>query len=275
MTVRKHQLHLQATDILTFETVGHPLIHLAYAFEVSSREVALEALSLASVCYGPTHKYLDDPSYSQAEASYYSHSPFEILTKVRTDKRLTNLFTTPGDHNTEVVFREAEATILNHWNAWKIPTGSDAIRCFRESQELAVALLTATLNPATPDQKYDFFFVHVLTASHAVRVLLPLIPAKFQIPLVRQWWLLTLAIYIGQLRPEIRLDTIRKQDTSNKGWAYVKDKALHGEHSTETHYIKALRVFRDMAKMWGDPEGYYLKAAVKFADGFTGWGGFV
>ncbi|KAL4783502.1 hypothetical protein BJX76DRAFT_251078 [Aspergillus varians] len=255
--------------------LGHPLIHLAYAFEVSSREVAMEALSLASVCYGTTHKYLDDPSYSQAEALYYSTSPMEILSKVRADKRLANLFTAPGDHNTEIVFRDAEAIILDHWNAWKITANNDPMKALRESQELAVALLTATLNPDIPDAKYDFFFVHVVTTSHAVRVLLPVIPAKFQIPLVRQWWLMTLAVYIGQLRPEIRLDTVREQDISNKGWKYVKDKALHGEHSTETHYIKSLRVIRDMARTWSDPDGFYLKAAVKFADGFTGWGGFV
>ncbi|KAL4918797.1 hypothetical protein BDW62DRAFT_57875 [Aspergillus aurantiobrunneus] len=255
--------------------LGHPLIHLAYAFEVSSREVAMEALSLTSVCYGTTHKYLDDPSYSQAEASYYSTSALEVLSKLRADKRLSNLFTAPGDHNTEIVFREAEATILNHWNAWNITASKDPMKSLRESQQLAVALLTATLNPNTPDAKYDFFFVHVLTTSYAVRVLLPLIPAKFQVSLLRQWWLMTLAIYIGQLRPEINLDTVRKHDITNKGWDYVKDRALHGEHSTETHYIKALRACRDMARTWGDPDRFYLKAAVKFADGFTGWGGFV
>lgn len=234
----------------------------------------MEALSLATVCHGTTHKYLDDPSYSQAEASYYSTSPFEILSKVRADKRLNNLFTAPGDHNTEIVFREAEATILDHWNAWKISPQTHPMNQLRQSQELAVALLTAT-QPDTPDAKYDFFFVHVLTSSHAVRVLLPLIPARFQIPLVRQWWLLTLAVYIGQLRPEIKPDTVRNYDTKGKDWGYIKDKAIHGKHSTETHYIKALRVCRDTAKTWGDPDEFYLKAAVKLADGFTGWGGFV
>ncbi|KAL4926980.1 questin oxidase family protein [Aspergillus undulatus] len=257
--------------------LGHPLIHIAYAFEISSREVAMEALSLASVCYSSTHKYLDDPSYSQAEASYSSFSPIEVISKVRADKRLANLFTAPGDHNIDIVFRDAEATILDHWNAWKIPHNTaDAMSSLRESQELATALLTATLDPTkNPDAKYDFFFVHVLTTSHAIRVLLPLIPAQFQIPLVRQWWLLTLAVYIGQLRPEIDLDSVRGFDTEGKSWGYIKDKALHGGHSTETHYIKTLRVLRDTARTWDDPDEFYLKAAVKFADGFTGWGVFV
>ncbi|KAI9370716.1 hypothetical protein BJX61DRAFT_544345 [Aspergillus egyptiacus] len=253
--------------------LGHPLIHLAYAFEVSSREVAIEALSLTATCYSPNHKYLSDPSYSQAESSYHSTSAFEILSKVRSDKRLHNLFTTPGDHNTDVVFRDTEAILLDHWNAWDVT--ASPTKAFKESQELAIALLTGTLDSRKPDAKYDFFLVHVLTTSHAVRVLLPLIPTKHQISLLRQWWLMTLAVYIGQLRPEINLDSIRKHDITDKGWDYVIDKALRGEYCTETHYIKALRVIRDTARTWGDPEGFYLRAAVKLAEGFRGWGGFV
>ncbi|KAL3482521.1 hypothetical protein BJX99DRAFT_4364 [Aspergillus californicus] len=253
--------------------LGHPLIHLAYAFEVNSRETALEALSLAATCYSPAHKYLDDPSYSAAESSYHSNSPFEILSKVRSDKRLDSLFTAPGGDNTHTVLRDAEAIVLDHWNAWDIT--SNPMKALRESQEVATALLTAALSNDKPDAKYDFFFVHVLTTSHAVRVLLPIIPATQQLPLLRQWWLMTLSVYISQLRPGINLDTIRKQNISNKGWDYVIDKALNGEHATETHYIKALRAMRDMARTWGDPERFYLRAAVKLADGFTGWGGFV
>ncbi|KAL2865740.1 questin oxidase family protein [Aspergillus lucknowensis] len=259
--------------------LGHPLIHLAYAFEVSSREVAMEALSLTAVCYGQPHKYLDDPSYSKAQPSYTSTSPLDILSKVRVDRRLHNLFSTPGDHNFEIIFRDAEAVILDHWNAWRIePT--NAMKAFRESQETAVALLTASL-PTTKrstgdaDAKYDFFFVHVLTTVHAVRVLLPAIPLKFQIPLLRQWWLMTLAMYIGQLRPQIKLDSVRKYDVAGKGWEYVTDKALKGNYYTETHYIKAVRALRDMARTSGDQDEFYLKAAVKFSDGFSGWGGFV
>ncbi|KAL2829758.1 hypothetical protein BDW59DRAFT_33871 [Aspergillus cavernicola] len=257
--------------------LGHPLIHLAYAFEVSSREVALEALSLTAICHNPIHKYLDDPSYSAAESSYHSTSPFEILSKVRSDKRLQGLFATPGDNNTEIVFRDAEAIILDHWNAWTIT--SDPTKALREGQEVATALLTATLNHSnsTPasEAKYDFFHVHTLTTSHAIRVLIPLIPTQHQLPLLRQWWLMTLSIYIAQLRPEINLDRVWKHDISNKGWDYVIEKALKGQYALEAHYIKALRAMRDMARTWGDPEGFYLRAAVKFADGFNGWGGFV
>lgn len=250
--------------------VGHPLIHLAYGFEMSNREVAMEALGLTATCYNDIHKYLDDPTYSQTEASYHSNSPLEILAKVRADKRFNGLFGTPGGDNLETLFKTREAALLNHWNAWKI---KDPVKEFRESQELATALFVATHDDKT--EKYDFFIVHVLTTSHAVRVLLPLIPAEFQIPLVRQWWLMTLAIYIAQLRPEIKFDRIRKIELNGRDWKWAAKMAVKGKAATDAHYVKAIRACREAASTWGDADGFYLKAAVKFAEEFTEWGGFV
>jgi hypothetical protein len=250
--------------------LGHPLIHLGYAFEMSSREVAMEALGLAATCYNDIHKYIDDPSYSKAESSYHSTSLFEILARVRADKRFKGLFATPGDHNLETLFRHHEVALLDHWNAWKI---EDPVPQFRESQQLAAAVLTAT--QADPTEKYDFFLVHILTTSHAVRILLPLIPARFQVPLVRQWWLMTLAVYIAQLRPEIDLDRIRNYDLQGRDWKWTAKQAVKSKHSTDAHYVKALRAMREAAATWGDSDELYLKAAVKFAEHFDGWGGFV
>ncbi|KAL5360072.1 hypothetical protein BJX96DRAFT_164888 [Aspergillus floccosus] len=250
--------------------LGHPLIHLGYAFELSSRETAIEALALTATCYSDIHKYFDDPSYSQAHSSYSSTSLFEILGKVRADKRFHGLFGTPGDHNMEVLFTKHEADLLHHWNAWKI---EDPEEQFRETQEVAAAMLTATRRE--PAQKYDFFFVHVLTTSHAVRILLPLIPGRFQLSLIRQWWLMTLAIYIAQLRPEVDLDAIMDVQLGGRDWEWTARKATKSEHSTDAHHVKAIRALREAANTWGDPDSYYLKAAVKFAEEFDGWGGFL
>ncbi|KAJ5114886.1 hypothetical protein NUU61_000645 [Penicillium alfredii] len=250
--------------------LGHPLIHMAYAFEMSSREVAMEALGLAATCYNNMHNYLEDPVYTKLEASYHSTSLFDILHKVRADKQLDGLFATPGDHNLERLFQTREAVLLNHWNAWNI---SNPIEQFRESQELAAALLVSTHEDS--GEKYDFFLVHIMTTSHAVRVLLPLIPGRFQIPLLRQWWLLTLAVYIAQLRPELSLERVREYNLKGRDWNWAAQKAVKGEYSTDAHYVKAIRALRESASTWGDHDNFYLKAAVKFADEFRGWGGFV
>lgn len=230
----------------------------------------MEALAMTATCYGDIHKYLDDPSYSQAEPSYYSTSPLEILDKVRNDRRFHGLFGTPGGNNLEVIFRDYEAALLDHWNAWKI---EDPVKQFRESQEAAAALLVATHDNST--EKYDFFFVHLLTTSHAVRILLPVIPSQFHIPLVRQWWLITVAIFIAQLRPQINLSKVSDYDLKGRDWKWASQKAVKGTYSTDAHYVKAIRAYKETAKTWGDPENFYLKAAVKFADEFNGWGGFV
>ncbi|KAJ5377712.1 uncharacterized protein N7496_005121 [Penicillium cataractarum] len=250
--------------------LGHPLIHLAYAYEMSSREVAMEALGMAVVGYNKIHNYLDNPVLSQAEASYHSTSLFEIIQRVRSDKKLDGLFATPGDHNIEKLFDNYEALLLDHWNAWQI---ENPVEQFRESQELAVALFIATHKDSS--ETYDFFFVHVLTTSHAVRVMLPWIPAKFQIPLVRQWWLVTLTAFIAQMRPEINMDTIRDYDLKGRDWTWIAEKVVKGENSTDSHYAKALRALQECASTWADHDNFYLKAAVKFADEFNGWGGFV
>jgi hypothetical protein len=119
---------------------------------------------------------------------------------------------------------------LEHWNAWII---SDPNKQFADSQEAAVALLVRTVKPGT--HGYDFFLVHLLTSSHAVRIILPLIPKKFHISLVRAWWLLTIAIYVSQLRPKINDDIEVKPA---KGWKYVEDKAVNGAWATDAHYVK-------------------------------------
>lgn len=250
--------------------MGHPLIHLAYAYELSSREVAMEAIGLASVCYGSIHKYLDDPVLAQTEPSYHTTSVFEVLENVRSDKKLNGLFATPGNHNMDQIFDKHEALLLNHWNAWRIENPIDQ---FRESQQLAAGLFVATQK--SQDDDYDFFLVHIVTTSHAVRVLLPLIPPKFQVSLLRQWWLMTLAIYIAQLRPEIPLSRIHEFDLQGRDWAWAAAKAIKSHHSTDAHYVKAIRSLKQMASTWGDQDDFYLKAAVKFADEFNSWGGFV
>ncbi|RAL10819.1 questin oxidase family protein [Aspergillus homomorphus CBS 101889] len=246
--------------------LGHPLIHLAYAFEMSSREVAMEALGMTATCYGSIHKYLDDPSYSKIEPSYRTTSLLDILAKVRADKQFHDLFTTSAEENINVLFRSHEAALLNHWNAWTI---HDPVAQFRDSQEAAAALLVATVSPAHP--KYNFFLVHILTTSHAVRILLPLIPGKFQLPLVRQWWLMTLSVYVAGLRPEIDLKRIKGYDIQGRDWKWTAHMAVKGKYATDAHYVKAIRALREAANTWGDPEEYYLRAAVRFAEEFDDW----
>lgn len=250
-------------------TVGHPLIHLGYAFELSSRELAMEALGLATTSYNFLHKYLDSSSYTK-QPTYSTSSPIEILHKVAEDKRFDNLFDHQGADNIEILFKDHETAVLEHWNAWQLPNPR---KQFEDSQYAAVALLVATREYGSC-RSYDFFLVHLLTTSHAVRILLPLIPAKFHVALVRQWWLLTLAVYIAQIQPKIELKNITNYDTEAKDWVWVDKQAVEGKWSLDAHFVKGLRAMKEAAQTWGDSEQYYLKAACRLAGEFDGWGGF-
>jgi len=248
--------------------VGHPLIHLGYAYEISSREVAMEALGLATTQYNFLHKYLDDAVYTKPSV-YSTSSPIEILQTVSEDKRFDNLFDHQGG-DMELLFEKHEAAVLEHWNAWHLPNPRQQ---FEDSQYAAVALLVGTQEPRTTNS-YDFFIVHLLATSHAIRILLPLIPAKFHVALVRQWWLLTLAVYIAQLRPKIAVDSITRYDIKSKDWDWVDKQALEGKWSMDAHYVKGLRAIKIAAETWGDGQQYYLKAACRLGTEFAGWGGF-
>lgn len=227
----------------------------------------MEALSMTASAYNFLHKYLDQPNYT-TPSIYSNSSPLEILHKVSSDTRFDGLFSSPGYQNVDILFNSHESLILEHWNAWSI---TDPVKQFQDSQDAAIALLLRTVSPGT--HSYDFFLVHTLTTSHAVRILLPLIPAKFHIPLVRAWFLLTLAVYIAQLRPKISED-LGTAPPAGKGWKYVEEKATSGNSSMDAHYVKALRAIREAAFTWGDVHEVYLGAAVNFADDFRGWTGF-
>ena len=234
----------------------------------------MEALTLASVCYSPMHKYIDDRKYSEVSPAYHTTSPHEALSRVAADSRFDNLSSTPGGNTFNRLFEDSllENAVLSHWNAWQINHAPK--EAFQQSQKLATGLLIAAHIHTSP--KYDFFLVHLLTTSHALRILLPIFPAKYQLTLLRQWWLVVLGYYIQQLRPVIDYNEILDYDIKDRGWEWIEHMASSSESkwSTDAHYVKGLRAMKVASETWGDSDNFYLKAAVRFAHEFDGWGGF-
>ena len=212
--------------------VGHPLIHLGYAYELSSQTVAIEALGLTACFYDDLHKYVDDPSYTKP-ATFKTKSTLDILTKVAADQRLDDHSKSPGEDSIATVLDKKEDILLNYWNAWDI--SSEPREQFEESQRTATALVAATHDQS---RHYDFFLLHLLTTSHAVRILLPVIPQQFQLSLVRQWWLFTLMTYIGQLRPTINLRRVEDFELNGRDWKHANNLALTSKHAQDAHYVK-------------------------------------
>ncbi|KKY19077.1 hypothetical protein UCDDS831_g05709 [Diplodia seriata] len=269
--------------------LGHALIHLGYAYELSSRTLAPEALVLATCFYNAQHKYLDDPSYTQPPPATNPSSgdPLELLRRLRADTRFddaeTHLFAYhKGDANIATLLASAphEAAVLEYWNALAVPA-NDPTAIFEAVQRAAVELLVATKGGDDgkengEEEKYDFFLVHALTTSHALRRLLPGLPARCHVPLVRQWWLLVVTVYVAQHRPAVERRRVEDVDLDGRDWDgfVVGEAALRGRWRNDAHYVKALRAMKNAADTWGDPRQFFLKAAVRFATDFTGWGGF-
>lgn len=120
--------------------LGHPLIHLGYAEELSSRTVAIEGLTLAACFYNDWHKFLDDPKYTKP-ASNPDGSLFTILDRVSHDPKFDKLDHRGTDNIDTILGDEDMATAaLDYWNSWQLKSPKDQ---FAESQKLAVALVVA------------------------------------------------------------------------------------------------------------------------------------
>ncbi|KAI9903128.1 hypothetical protein N3K66_002480 [Trichothecium roseum] len=244
--------------------LGHPIIHLGYAFEMDSREMAMEALGLAATQYNFFHKYLDRPAYTRP-SPLEAESPLELLIQMAKDKRFDSLPKDPALADLETIFDEHEDLIMEYWNGWKI---DNPVKQFELSQEAAVAIFVSTVHPGT--HAYNFLLVHLLTTSHAVRILLPFLPQEHHVTLVREWWLLVIAMFIFKGRPMPDPDNI-EEDLKGNGWSYVEDKALNSPWATDAHYVKAIRAMKEAARTWGDVHEQYLRAVVTFVNNFNGW----
>lgn len=254
--------------------LGHPLIHLGYAYELNSKDIAMEALGLVATCYDPhLGSLLERHSSNSANPMTASTSnSFEVLARVHGDDRLNAVFKGPGDGNLQRLLHDDRlmSILLEHWNSWKITNPTEA---FRQSQRLAAGILISTA-PSLGGHGYDFFLLHLLTTSHAVRILIPFMPTQYHLSLLNEWFLITVAIYVTQLRPLVSEKHVLDYDLDGRDWKWVDQQAVGGKHKLDAHYVKGCRALKEAANVWGDQDQYFLKAAVKFAGEFEHWAGF-
>ena len=245
--------------------VGHPFIHLAYAYEFQSKEVATEALSLGCTEYDPTHRYLD---HYPANNLTCSLNPLaDIITSIQKDQRFSGYFEQPGYINVSNILSNQEGAILEHWNSWGV---DDPAKRLEDCLDLAVLLAICT----NSSEQYDFFLAHVLTVGHALRVLMPHFPPEWQVSVIRQYGLYTILIYIAQLRPPFSKVDVELVDLKGRDWDWVKQKALTATWSVDSHCAKVIRALKVSAETWGEKNDFYCKAAVKFVTEFSDWTGF-
>lgn len=191
----------------------------------------MEALTLASVHHNFLYNYSSNPSFIK-QSSITAASLLDLLIEMSKDEELDRLPKNIEFGDLETIFKEKEDVVMKYWNAWDI---SDPLKAFENSQHAAVALFVSAVDPTA--RNYNFFIVHLLTTSYAVRVLLPFFPTQYHISLVRQWWLLVIAVYIFKGRPCPIPENV-DQDVGGRDWKYVQNQALNSPYSNDAHYVK-------------------------------------
>jgi hypothetical protein len=127
-------------------TCAHPLIHLAYAYEIQSKEIAMEALTLAAIHYESfPRRFLDKGAPSSKDPSKAAKSPFEVPPGIYLDSRLDSFTKTPGRERLEPLLANYESVILEYWrDSWPITNPTEQ---FREALDVSVAPLVGTRSP--------------------------------------------------------------------------------------------------------------------------------
>jgi Questin oxidase-like len=252
--------------------LGHPLIHLAYAYELDNKELAMEAVAVA--CLSADHdiiRLINEPS----PPTECTSNPLQLLVKLRDDDRFDSFKSKDTEAKMTATLLSTEKysdATLEYFHSWPQPASKRSLNHqFEDAVDAAITVVLTTHKPSKP--AYDFFLLHVLTSAHAVRILLPIVPVEFQINLLRQWWLLAVVVYISQLRPLIKENYIDdfKLEKGKDSWKWVEYEAVEGKWRNDSHFVKGVRAIRESQRLWGDKGGRYLKAAVKLCVEFPGW----
>lgn len=258
--------------------VGHPFIHLAYAWELQSSTVATEALSLGCTENMEGHGLLD--SYPPDNSTYKTSSFADVIKRVYDDKRFDNLFEHQGITNIEALMQLRFPAVLEHWNAWDVST-KDPLQQLENICDTSVLLAIAT---GDRERRFDFYLVHTMTVAHALRVLWELFPEDQRACILRQYALFVIMVYICQKKPWVEdvdlIDTIdsvqlgEEGDDDDDSWNAIVERALRHKWYKDSHFFKVIRAPKAFEETYGSKNDFYRKASRKFLAEFDGWEGF-
>lgn len=247
-------------------TVGHPIIHLAYAYDFECREIASEGLSLLCTDYSDFHSFMDDPQPDTS--TYKTTSLAEVLERVYHDSRFDNVTPNPGIVEMGKVMEAQGPAVIEHWNAWKVT--DQLLQQLEHICDLGTLLALTTFDH---DKEFDFF-LHMMTVAHGLRSMWLHIPENRRAAMLRECGLLVISMYVCQHRPSIRSDRITDVQLGGRDWEWVRRTASAHPAKFDVHFYKAVRAPEEFERTWGKKNGFYLRAAVSYLDDFRGWTGF-
>ncbi|KAJ5833271.1 hypothetical protein N7474_001582 [Penicillium riverlandense] len=249
--------------------LGHPFIHLAYAWELQNPAVATEALSLGCTEYISLHSLLDQAPPDNS--TYKTTDLGEIISRIKADDRLDNLFTYPGITNIGILLGKRYDVLLEHWNAWQV---TNPLEQLEKCCDLSLLLGIGTGDPV---HQYDFYLIHTMTVAQAIRVLWHMIPKERHASILKQYALFLLLVYICQIKPDFPDDIIERVssvDLRGRDWTWVMERALSHPWAKDSHFFKVVRAPMAFEDTFGKKDDFYLKASVKYLAEFDGWEGF-
>ncbi|CAH0003400.1 unnamed protein product [Clonostachys byssicola] len=246
--------------------LGHPFIHLAYGYEFNSKEVIAEALSLGCTEYDQMHAYLDTPPPDTS--TYKTRRIADVLENLRNDKRFANYTKNLGFANMFTLFGKFEPAVREHFTSLIVDNADEQLLDWLQT---AAALATTA---ATIEGGYDFYIAHILTVGHALRILMPYIPEEHKIPVMKQFGLFAILVYLMELTPSYDPASIRSYKAKSDGWKAIYQDALASQWFTDVHWSKVVRALNMVEEVRGSEDEFYKKAADKFIREFEGWTGF-
>lgn len=259
------QKYCEEENLLRGLTGGlvHPLIHLGYAVEANSAEIAIEALAMACTEYLDTTALLP-----KIEVVKQTTDPVEIITEIRNDTSLDNKLSEPFEHNVAKFCKLFGPQIAKYGYQLKFEDPKTTMqRLLYASTNLLVATHQDEGEPG-----FDFFLLHALTSSHAVTEII-LSPDHKVIPddkvefLLRELWVSFVVLYIAQLRPLVKPQRITSVSIGSveQAWQETIHLALTGAKRFDSHYVKAIRAMLFAELFTQDDTGFYARAALFFA----------
>ncbi|KAK9465922.1 hypothetical protein V1512DRAFT_248691 [Lipomyces arxii] len=249
--------------------VLHPLIHMAYAFELDSAEIATEALTMAATNYTPYAKFVDEyvSKYEglthPSTTKYLEKDPIAILHSIRDDDDFNRLdIKNANIINLSKLFSDFEQELPRF--IYRLDISGDLNNVMHKLFHTASLLLTATHK--TGDYQFDFALLHALTGAHAAFVLLPHFTQRHRVSVIASLWIYIVASYINMQRPSIDVQRVLNYNgvaEESRNWEYVVNLALNGDMKDDAHYIKAIRALKTLDDTYHDD--IYLKQALLFA----------
>ncbi|KAK9390793.1 hypothetical protein V1515DRAFT_591578 [Lipomyces mesembrius] len=256
--------------------LAHPLIHLAYAYELDSAELATEALTLVTTNY-PSYAGLIEDFVNKYEglinpstAQYLEQDPLVILEHIWESKVFDTMrVDLADDFDFPEILAEFKEEILAHVFQLDV---TDLEKALQRLFHTASLLLTATHQAG--NYQFDFIILHTLTASHAVQVLFSRFTQKRRVSLIASLWVFIVLAYISTQRPMVDEEKVLSYDgvlEENRNWDYVVDLALTSRMKDDAHYVKAIRALKTLSGLYPASSDLYLREAVLFATEAKGY----